>query len=307
MTIVAVSGAGGFIGQALCAELILRGNSVQRVSRTLLASNELATSLRGVNSFVHLAARAHVLKEQASDAAGEFYRSNVGLTQAAAAAAARAGVRRFVFVSSAGVLGASSPAGGFQEDSPPRPHDAYTLSKLQAEQWLQAERPQCLELAIVRPPLVFGPGARGNLMRLMRLALRGWPLPIGALTEPRSVVGIRNLVDLLCLLATTSQPVQALPMLVADRELTSVSQMYATAAQHAGRHPWLAPVPAVLIKSVLGAAGRTADIPRLMAPFVLVPRVAQNLFAWNPPFQLDMEIRRTVLAELQRSRCTSIQ
>lgn len=299
MTVVAVSGAGGFIGQVLCAELVSRGCSVKPISRTLLASSELAASLVSVDSFVHLAARAHVLQEQAADAAGEFYRSNVGLTQLAAVAAARAGVRRFVFVSSAGVLGLSSPAGGFLEDSPPRPHDAYTLSKLQAEQWLQAQRPQNLELAIVRPPLVFGPGARGNLMRLMRLALRGWPLPIGGLIEPRSVIGVRNLVDLLCLLATTSQPVQAPPMLVADRELTSVSQMYAAAAQHAGHRPWLAPVPAAIIRSVLRATGRTADIPRLMAPFVLVPQLARKMFAWTPPFPLDMEIQSSVLAELR--------
>ena len=299
MTVVAVSGAGGFVGHALCAELVSRGNRVVPISRTLLASNELAASLEGVDSFVHLAARAHVLKEQAADAAAEFYRANVGLTEAAAVAAAHMGVRRFVFVSSAGVLGASSPPGGFHEDSPPQPHDAYTHSKLLAEQWLQKQRPDGLELAIVRPPLVFGPGARGNLMRLMRLALRGWSLPIGALTEPRSVVGLLNLVDLICLLATTVQPVRGTPMLVADRELTSVSQLYASAALHAGRRPWLAPVPVVVIKSLLRATGRTADIPRLLAPFVLVPRFAQSAFAWTPPFPLDREVRRTVLAELQ--------
>jgi nucleoside-diphosphate-sugar epimerase len=292
MSLIAVTGASGFVGRALLRELAAEAHVVP-LSRAQLSSQDLVAMLNGVQTFVHLAARAHVLSEDSVDPAAEFWRSNVGLTQHVALAARRAGVKRFVFVSSAGVLGAISPREGFREDSPPHPHDAYTTSKLQAEEWLKRELAPSLDLVIVRPPLIYGAGAKGNLMRLLRLALRGWPLPIGALCAPRSLVGIRNVVSLLCRVSTLRGEVSG-TMLVADRETVSVADLFRTIAGYAGHRPWLAPAPPSLIRLLLRVSGRGADVARLTGPFVLHPRVASDRLQWNPPYAQQEELRQMV-------------
>lgn len=297
MTSVAVSGASGFVGSYLCPQLAARGHRVTALSRAQLQSPQLASALAGIETVVHLAARAHVLRETSADPAAEFVRCNVGLTQALGAAARRAGVQRFIFLSSAGVLGAASPPDGFGEESPPRPHDAYTASKLQAEQWLGSELGPDLSLVILRPPLIYGAGARGNFARLLRLAMRGWPLPLGALRAPRSLVGVRNIVDLICSLAA-ERSVSRTTMLVADREMTTVAELFRSVAQLAGRRIWLAPVPTSLIRSALTLVGRSDDIRRIIGPFALRPRIAQLQFNWVPPHTQRAELQHTVAQEL---------
>jgi UDP-glucose 4-epimerase len=251
-----------------------------------------------VDVVVHLAARAHVLSETSADPGAEFWASNVGLTQSTARAAKSAGVKRFVFLSSAGVLGSSSPPGGFDDDSIPRPHDVYTASKLEAEAWLNAEIAADMQLVIVRPPLIYGPGAKGNFMRLLRLALKGWPLPIGSFRAQRSLIGVRNAVDLIRVIATDRRVTRA-TLLAADRETISVSELFSAAARHAGHSPWLAPMPPVLIRWLLKFTGRRSDIVRLTDSFVLRPTVAQSQFGWMPPHSLQDELRRTVCCEIE--------
>jgi nucleoside-diphosphate-sugar epimerase len=297
MTSVAVSGASGFVGSQLCPELAARGHRVTALSRAQLQSPELATALSGIETVVHLAARAHVLREVSADPQAEFIRCNVGLTQVLGAAARRAGVKRFIFVSSAGVLGASSPAEGFSEESPPHPHDAYTTSKLHAEQWLSTDLGPDLSLIILRPPLIYGAGARGNFARLLRLAIRGWPLPLGALRAPRSLIGVRNIADLICALVAERSAGQT-TMLVADREMTSVAELFRSVAELAGHRVWLAPVPTALIRSALTLIGRSDDIRRIIAPFALRPRIAQLQFNWVPPYSQRAELQHAVAREL---------
>lgn len=293
---IAVSGAGGFVGRHLCQELSARGEQVRPVSRADLTSQELVAMLNGTTTFVHLAARVHVLAEHAADPRAEFRRSNVELTRAAALASTGAGVKRFVFISSAGVLGASSPREGFREDSAPHPHDEYTASKLEAEECLRCELGAETELVILRPPLIYGPGARGNLMRLLRFALKGWPLPLGALRAPRSLIGVRNLCDLMGRLATSAHPVAG-TMLVADREVTSVADLYRSIAACAGHHPWLAPLPPAIMRLMLRMAGRRADVARLTDAFLLHPRIAQDRFGWYPPHSQQAEIEYMIACE----------
>jgi len=298
MSVVAVSGTSGFLGRHLCQELAARAHQVCGLSRSQLSSQDLAAGLHGVETLVHLAARAHVLADTSDDPIAQFRASNVVLTQAAALAARQAGVKRFVFVSSAGVLGATSPPEGFREESVPHPHDAYTASKWQAEEWLDCEIAPHMEVVVLRPPLIYGPGAKGNLMRLLRLALRGWPVPIGALRAPRSLVAVRNIVDLICVLASDPGAVRG-TMLVADRETISVADLFRTMARHAGYRPWLAPVSPTLIKVALSLTGRGSDIARLTGPFVLHPQTAQTKLQWTPPYSQEAELRRTALCELQ--------
>jgi len=298
MTIIAVTGASGFLGRHLCPELISAGNEVIEISRADLAPEDLCRKLEGVDVVVHLAGRAHILSETSADPRAEFWKSNVGLTQSTAGAAKSAGVKRFVFLSSAGVLGSSSPPGGFDDDSIPCPHDAYTASKLEAEAWLNAEIGADMQLAILRPPLIYGPGAKGNFMRLLRLALKGWPLPIGSFRAQRSIIGVRNAVDLIRVIATDRRVPRA-TLLAADRETISVSELFSAVARHAGHRPWLAPMPPVLIRWLLELTGRRSDIVRLTDPFVLRPTVAHSEFGWMPPYLLQDELRHTVCSELE--------
>jgi nucleoside-diphosphate-sugar epimerase len=298
VTIIAVSGASGFLGRHLCPELITRGHRVVEISRAALAAADLQKKLEGLDVVVHLAGRAHVLRETSTDPRAEFWRSNVGLTQSTARAARLAGVKRFVFLSSAGVLGASSPPAGFTDDSAPCPHDAYTSSKLAAEALLSSELGADMRLAILRPPLIYGPGAGGNFMRLMRLALKGWPLPIGSFNAQRSMIGVRNMIDLIHLMATDQRVTRA-TLLTADRETISVSELFGSVARHAGHSPWLAPIPPALIKWMLDLAGRRSDIVRLTDPFVLRPSIAHSQFGWTPPYSLQDELRHTVSCELE--------
>ena len=298
MTTIAVSGASGFLGRHLCPELITRGHRVVEISRAVLGAADLHRKFEGVDVVVHLAALAHVLGEPSKDPRAEFWKSNVGLTQSTARAAKLAGVKRFVFVSSAGVLGASSPLAGFDDDSTPCPHDAYTTSKLEAEAWLNSALGADMQLAILRPPLIYGPGAKGNFMRLLRLALEGWPLPIGSFRAQRSMIAVRNAVDLIRVVAT-DQHVTRATLLAADRDTISVSELFSTVARHAGHRPWLAPVPPVLIRSLLSLTGRRSDIVRLTDPFVLRPTVAHSQFGWMPPYLLQDELQRTVSCELE--------
>jgi nucleoside-diphosphate-sugar epimerase len=162
MTIIAVSGATGFLGRHVSRELLARGHDVRAISRPLLGSGDLAAALAGTTTVIHLAARVHVVRDNYVDPRPEFWKSNVAVTQALAVAAQRACVKRFIFVSSAGVLGATSPPEGFAEDAVPHPHDAYTASKLEAEQWLNSALSASMGLVILRPPLIYGAGTPGK-------------------------------------------------------------------------------------------------------------------------------------------------
>lgn len=266
-----------------------------------MGSPDLARRLEGVQAVVHLAARAHILRETSLNPAEEFRRANVGLTQTTARAARAAGVARFVFLSSAGVLGSRSPQGGFHDHSSPLPYDLYTFSKLDAEEWLNAELDGNMELAILRPPLVYGPGARGNFDRLLRFALRGVPLPIGNLREQRSMVGVRNIVDLIRVLATEPR-VKRTTLLAADRETISVCELYRTVSRLAGHDPWLARVPSSMLDWLLRVNGRRDDIARLFGAFFLNPTIAKSQFGWTPPYSLEEELHYTVSSELDLRR-----
>jgi len=138
-------------------------------------------------------------------------------------------------------------------------------------------------------------------MRLLDVALRGWPLPLGALRAPRSMVAVRNIVDLIICLASRAGPVGG-TMLVADNETISVSELYRAVAHHAGHRLWLAPLPPALIRFLLVLTGRGGDVDRLTGPFVLHPQIARCRFDWVPPHSLFSELRGMVLATLERVR-----
>jgi UDP-glucose 4-epimerase len=295
MTKVAVTGAWGFIGSHLIRELQAAGHVACAVPRPA-DENETWRTPPDAEVLVHLAGRAHVLREEAADPRRAFLESNLGLTQAVFRAAASAGVGRFIYMSSAGVLGSSSPPGGLTDDTPAHPHDAYSQSKWAAECWLREQAAACMETVIVRPPLVYGPGARGNFARILRAVRAGWPLPTGALRAPRSMVGIRNLCDML--IEACLQPGAAnATFLVADSETVCIAELADLMAEFIGRRRRSLYVPVPVLVGILRMTGRQRDIPRVTQPFVLHPtRVAETL-GWQAPFSLLDELRWTVQQE----------
>lgn len=289
MSRLAVTGASGFIGRHLCATAASAGITCVALGRDSLRAGAIEPAIEGCDAVLHLAGRAHVLRETSDAPDAEFRHVNVTLTRQVAIAARNVGVGRFLFVSSAGVLGQVSPPEGLDDLSPPRPYDSYTRSKLEAEQLLASELRDSIPLTIVRPPLVYGPGARGNFERLVRAVRAGWPLPVGGLSARRSMVGVRNLVDLL-LTAAIGDGAEGATMLVADRELVTVGEFVRAVARAAQCTPRILDVPAPLLKAGLRALGRGADLARLSQPFVLRPSEALCRLGWSPQRSLHEEL-----------------
>jgi nucleoside-diphosphate-sugar epimerase len=207
---VLVTGATGFVGSRLCGLAKERGFKVRRsgrhsgnnkdvITREIGPDTDWSGALKDVATIVHLAARVHVMVDKALDPLSEFRRVNVDGTVNLARQAGQAGVRRFVFVSSVKVNGESTkPGKPFTIGDPPNPQDFYAMSKLEAEQSLRRmERETGLEVVIIRPPLVYGPGVKANFLRLMQGVQKGMPLPLGLVRNKRSLVALDNLVDLI--------------------------------------------------------------------------------------------------------------
>jgi nucleoside-diphosphate-sugar epimerase len=289
MSGVAVTGASGFVGRHLCAMLEQRGCRVLPLSRQHLASPDLAATLVDSDFLVHLAGRAHVVHGAGADAQRAYHDANVQLTQTVAEACAAARVPRVVFLSSAGVLGCCSPPGGFTDHSDPSPHDAYTQSKLQAEQWLRRHAAGRLQVVIVRAPLIYGPGAPGNFARLSRAIRAGWPLPIARLRARRSMLGVRNLTDLLYAAGTHAAAADQ-TMLAADREIISVAELARALGRYLHRPAHLFSMPPLMLAGLLRMAGKSSDVARLLDPFELHPSIVADRLGWSPPFSLEQEL-----------------
>ena len=204
---VLVSGANGFVGRALCSYLATQGHGVAPVVRraSCLAgevivgdidgTTDWTAALAGCDAVVHLAARVHVMNDAAHNPLALFRATNLEATLNLARQAAQAGVKRFVFISSIKVNGEGRDA-PYRETDVPAPKEAYAISKWDAEQGLQRIAADTgLEVVILRPPLVYGPGVKANFMRLLRMVKRGWPLPLGAILNRRSLLYLGNFVD----------------------------------------------------------------------------------------------------------------
>ena len=255
-----VTGATGFVGSALVSALHARGHAVRSAVRRagsgaqnevvvgdLQAPNHdaLRHALAGTDTVVHLAARVHVMADSQRDPLAVYRAANVAPTECLARAAAEAGVERFVFLSSIKVNGEGTQGGSaFTERDEPAPQDAYALSKYEAERVLhQVAQETGLEVVIVRPPLVYGPGVKGNFGALMNWVYRGMPLPFGRVTaNRRSLVGLDNLVDLI--VTCIEHPGAANQVFLAgDGEDMSTAELLKRLGMALGRPARLLPVP----------------------------------------------------------------
>ncbi len=306
---VLVTGANGFVGRALCRELLRRDRRVRAAIRRdddppagcelrLVGETgpdtDWGEALDGVDAVAHLAARVHVMRESAKDSIAAFRRTNVEGTLRLAEAAALAGVRRFVFLSSVKVLGEASPEGPFTDNSPPRPQDPYGVSKWEAEQGLaEVAGRSAMEVVILRSPLVYGPGVKGNFLSLLRLVDRGIPLPLGRIGNHRSLLYLGNLVDAirLCL----SSPAAAdKTFLLCDGEDLSTTNLARRLAAALGRRTALFPLPESLLWITARCVGRRAEAERLLGPLTVDDRRIRAELTWKPPYTVNEGLAQTV-------------
>jgi nucleoside-diphosphate-sugar epimerase len=307
---VLVTGANGFVGQAVLLRLNGMGGftaigSVRRAAMLadggaplaavgeLSAQTDWSAALAGAQAVVHTAARVHVMQEAAADPLAEFRRVNVQGTLNLARQAAAAGVRRFVFVSSIKTNGeATQPGFPFTADDAPAPVDAYGISKMEAEQGLLAVSAQTgMEVVIIRPPVVYGPGVKANFAAMMHWLRRGVPLPLGAIHNRRSLVALDNLVDLIVL--CLSHPAAAnQTFLVSDGEDVSTTQLLRRMGQALGCPSRLIPVPASILKIAAALVGKSDVAHRLCGSLQVDITKTRQLLGWTPPLSLDEGLKR---------------
>ena len=302
---IAVTGATGFVGRALYAELITRNVpatqvEIARTPTERIAIGCLTTGADGVSSLtatvvVHLAARVHVMKDNAVDPLTAFRAVNVQGTLNLARQAAAAGVKRFVFISSIGVNGGHNAIGQpFSETDEPNPHNAYALSKWEAEQGLlRIASLTGLEVVIVRPPLVYGSNAPGNFGSLSRAVQRGWPLPLGAVYNQRSLVALDNLVDFIVTCITHPHAANQ-TFLVSDGHDLSTTELVRGMAQAAGVPARLLPVPVWALQVGASLLRRGDAVQRLCGNLQVDISKARSLLGWIPPVSVEEGLRRAM-------------
>lgn len=307
---ILLTGASGFVGRAVLASLIqsrfvrvaLRRpdaagipEGVDVFEASLSPDQDWIKALSGVSSVIHCAARVHVMNEEATDPLAEFRRVNVDGTLRLARQAAEAGVKRFVFVSSIKVNGElSQPGQPFTADQIPAPGDPYGISKCEAEAGLRAlSEETVMEVVVIRPPLVYGPGVKANFLAMMRWLQRGVPLPLGDVTENRrSLVYLDNLADLI--VTCVDHPAAAnQTFLVSDDEDLSTAALLRRMAKALGRPARLIPVPVGLITLGAKLIGRSGIAQRLCGSLQLDIGKTKALLDWMPPISVDEGLRRT--------------
>ena len=306
---VLVTGASGFVGSALCARLLRDGGSVRAAVRSLnsqpggaeafairslSSETDWTPALRNVEQVVHLAARVHVMNDKSPDPLAEFRRVNVEGTVALARQAAIAGVRRFVFLSSVKVNGEFTEAGHlFTEDDAPAPEDSYAVSKYEAEQLLrQIAAETGMEVVIIRPPLVYGPGVKANFESMMRCLARGVPLPLAAVTNNRrSLVALDNLVGLI--VTCLNHPAAAnQTFLVSDGKDLSTAPLLKRMGAAIGQPARLFYLPPTLLKLGASVLNRPGIYQRLCGSLQLDIAKTRQLLGWTPPVSVDEGLRR---------------
>lgn len=301
-----VTGASGFVGQALVQQLARNNIPVRSafrasdgVSRSSIAVGDIgpdthwAPALEGCDRVVHLAARVHVMNDKATDQLTEFRRINVDGTLNLALEAAAAGVRRFVYLSSVKVNGEGTrPGRPFTADDTPAPKDAYGISKHEAEQGLHQMAAQTsMEVVIIRSPLVYGPGVKANFAAMVRWLQRGVPMPLGAIHNQRSLVALDNLVDLI--IVCLSHPVAAnQTFLVSDGHDVSTTELLRRMAHALGKPARLLPVSQPALQWTADLVGKSDVAKRLCDSLQVDITKTCKMLDWMPPVSLDEGLRR---------------
>lgn len=313
---VLISGASGFIGNPLCAELFRQGQSVRAAMRSVNSQTEnveavsigeinhetdWADALLDVKTVIHLAARVHVMKDNSTDPLGEFRKVNFEGTWNLARQAAEAGVQRFIFISSIKVNGESTLLGQpYTANDQPMPIDPYGISKLEAEDALRQLADETgMEVVIIRPPLVYGPGVKGNFHSMMSWLYKGIPLPLGAIHNKRSFVALDNLIDLI--ITCINHPAAAnQTFLAGDGEDLSTTELLQRLGKALGKPAKLLPIPVWTLKSGAILLGKRDMAQRLCNSLQTDISKTRDLLGWCPPVRVDDALKKTAIDFLQK-------
>jgi nucleoside-diphosphate-sugar epimerase len=318
---ILITGGNGFIGSALAREFFLRGHevsiSVRRIENAANVCNDQVfindlgpstnwrEALDGQEVVVHTSARVHVMHETSQNPIDEFRKVNVEGTLNLARQAAEAGVHRFIFLSSIKVNGESTLLGKpFTADDVPNPQTAYGISKYEAEKGLfEISEKRGLNIVVIRLPLVYGPRVRGNFLGLIHWLAFGLPIPLGAVRNARSMVGIGNLVSFIgtCL---ANPAASNRILLVSDGEDISTSALLKRLAKALGKRPNLIPVPVFVLDFVLRLLGKKDFFTRLCGSLQADISASRSLLGWRPLFSVDEELQKTA-KEMRSTNSTS--
>jgi nucleoside-diphosphate-sugar epimerase len=324
--VILVTGGTGFVGEALVHELLAKGCQLKALVRKLsvlpveveqvvvdLGEKESKWSIEcvfsGVDVVVHAAARVHKMKDRSVNPLAEFRKLNRDATLTLATLAADAGVKRFVFLSSIKVNGEETfpqmyPS-IFKPDDEFIPTDPYGLSKYEAEQGLLAlAKNTGMEVVIIRPPLVYGPGVKANFAIMINWLRSGVPLPLGAINNKRSFVALDNLVSFIALCSDRTESPKAVNQvfLISDCEDVSTTQLLRKLAIALGREPLLLPVPVVLMNSLAKLIGKGDVANRLFGSLQVDCSKSRDLLSWKPVLTMDEQFKKTVAVYLKNEK-----
>ncbi|MES1981387.1 MAG: SDR family oxidoreductase [Pseudomonadota bacterium] len=303
-----VTGANGFVGQALCAEAVRRGLQVRGATRSdcrLPAGAEAAivgavdgetdwsSVLDGVDVVIHLAARVHVMHDESADPLHEFQRVNTLGTEHLAHCAAANGVRRLVYVSSVKVNGEQTVGNKFSERDHPMPVDPYGVSKWQAEQALHRVAAETgLQVVILRPPLVYGPGVKGNFIQMLSVVAKRVPLPFASINNRRDLIYLGNLVDAL-IVSAEHAAAAGQTYLVCDGVEISTPALLRQLAAGLGVPSRLLPCPAWLLQFAGKCTGKSEQVERLLGSLQVDSGKIRRDLNWVPPHTLRLGLQST--------------
>lgn len=308
MTKILVTGANGFVGRALVNRLIQLGirvtasvrhssmpkyEDVNEVIHNINSKTDWKSDLVGIDVVIHLAARVHVMNDSELDPLSAFREINTSGTMNLARQASKAGVKRFIFMSSIKVNGESTGSDWkFKADDKANPTDPYATSKFEAEQELLALVEKVdMDVVIIRPPLVYGLGVKANFALMMRWVYKSIPLPLGAINNQRSLIALDNLVDFI--VHCVSHPKAANEtFLVSDGEDVTTTQLIEKIAGSLQKKAWLVPIPGGLIRYFARLVGKGDQIDRLLGNLQLDNSKAKELLDWNPVVTMDEQLTK---------------
>jgi nucleoside-diphosphate-sugar epimerase len=310
---VLVTGANGFIGSALCSRLLADGLQFRTAVRKDHSSfveergsgsvfsigdvgpdTDWSRALECIDIVVHTAARAHRLDETSAEMISDYRKVNTAGTEHLAKMSIQAGVRRMVFISTVKVSGEGSPSAYTEEDPLPDPQGAYEVSKWEAEQALRESGiASNLEVVILRPPLVYGPGVKANFLSLLKAISMGIPLPLAGIRNRRSFIYIGNLIEAI-LLSMHHENASGETFVVSDGRDVSTPDLIRIIASAMRKKPLLFPVHPYLLNGLGLLAGKQGEMERLTSSLFVDCSKICRLLGWRPPFSMEEGMRHTV-------------
>jgi nucleoside-diphosphate-sugar epimerase len=309
---ILITGASGFVGRAVCSSALSLGLNVKGchrspdsakllpagVEKIQIASidenTDWSNALTGVETVIHLAGLAHIMKASSKHSLEAYREVNVQGTQSLAKMASSAGVKRFVFLSTVKVNGERSPSRPFDETDAPQPEDAYAVSKWEAERFLgELAAESQMEVVILRSPLVYGRDVKANFLRMLRLVQRRIPLPFGAVSNRRSLIYLENLAD--AILHSASHPrAKGQTFFVTDGDAISTPELIQSIAGKMNLPAHMFKCPTPLLSALAKLIGKSAEISRLIDSLAVDSSKFKTDTSWTPPYSFTHGIRETV-------------